>query len=185
MCVCVCVCVCVRARAFVRNCSWLGWMKSWLRSQYFSSWLMKYSALLLWNRKRNKKFPFESGIHLRILILMWNWVEGTSVLLLPNFLGWWIFFLRIWNLFRYSEPEFPLLAPQNVTSIFTFPLLIQHSVPEVPLLTQQKFYVYGSVHRESMSIIAQQNATICSFIIFMQTALHVSGDTFTNHQELI
>jgi len=29
------------------------------------------------------------------------------------------------------------------------------------------------VHRESMSIIVQRDATICSFIIFMQTALHV------------
>ena len=45
------------------------------------------------------------------------------------------------------------------------------------------FYVDGSVHRESMSIIVQQDATIYSFIIFLQTALHVSDDTFTHHQE--
>ena len=35
-----------------------------------------------------------------------------------------------------------------------------------------------------MSIIVQQDATIYSFIIFLQTAaLHVSGDTLTHHQE--
>jgi len=34
-----------------------------------------------------------------------------------------------------------------------------------------------------MSIIVQQNATIYSFIIFLQTAVHVSGDTLTHHQE--
>jgi len=45
------------------------------------------------------------------------------------------------------------------------------------------FYVHGSMQRESMSIIVQQGATIYSFIIFLQTALHVSGDTFTHHQE--
>ena len=43
------------------------------------------------------------------------------------------------------------------------------------------FYVNGSVHRES--IIVQQNATIYSFILFLQTALHVSGYNFTHHQE--
>jgi len=37
----------------------------------------------------------------------------------------------------------------------------------------------GPVQRESKSIIVQQDATIYSFIIFLQTALHVSGDTFT------
>ena len=34
-----------------------------------------------------------------------------------------------------------------------------------------------------MLIIFQQDATIYSFIIFLQTAVHVSGDTFTYHQE--
>ena len=34
-----------------------------------------------------------------------------------------------------------------------------------------------------MSIIVQRDATIYSFIIFLQTALHVSDDTFTHHQE--
>ena len=39
------------------------------------------------------------------------------------------------------------------------------------------------MHRESMSIIVQQDATIYSFIIFLQTALHVSDDTLIHHQE--
>jgi len=45
------------------------------------------------------------------------------------------------------------------------------------------FYVHGSVHRESMTIIVQQDATIYSFIIFLQTALHVSDNTLIHHQE--
>jgi len=45
------------------------------------------------------------------------------------------------------------------------------------------FYVHGSVHRESLSIIVQQDAIIYSFIIFLPTALHVSGDRVTHHQE--
>jgi len=44
-------------------------------------------------------------------------------------------------------------------------------------------YVHGSVHRESKSVTVQQDATICSFIIFLQAALHVSDDTLTHHQE--
>ena len=34
-----------------------------------------------------------------------------------------------------------------------------------------------------MSIIVRQDATIYSFIIFLQTALHVSDDTHIHHQE--
>ena len=34
-----------------------------------------------------------------------------------------------------------------------------------------------------MSIIFQRDATIYSFIIFLQTAVHVSGDTLIHHQE--
>jgi hypothetical protein len=34
-----------------------------------------------------------------------------------------------------------------------------------------------------MSIIVQQDATIYSFIIFLQTALHVSDDIHIHHQE--
>jgi len=46
-----------------------------------------------------------------------------------------------------------------------------------------QFYVRGSVHRESVSITVQRDATICSFIIFLQAALHVSDDTLIHHQE--
>jgi len=45
------------------------------------------------------------------------------------------------------------------------------------------FYVHGSVHRESVSITVQQDATVYNFVIFLQTALHISGDNFTHHQE--
>ena len=34
-----------------------------------------------------------------------------------------------------------------------------------------------------MSIIVQRDVTIYSFITFLQTALHVSGDTLIHHQE--
>ena len=34
-----------------------------------------------------------------------------------------------------------------------------------------------------MSIIVQRDATIYSFIIFLQTALHVSDDTLIHHQK--
>ena len=40
-----------------------------------------------------------------------------------------------------------------------------------------KCYVHGSVQRESMSIIVQRDATLYSFIVFLQTALHVSDGT--------
>jgi DNA topoisomerase VI subunit A len=49
-----------------------------------------------------------------------------------------------------------------------------------------KVYVHGSVHRESMSIIAQQDATMYSLLHFCKLlALHVSGGNSTNHQENI
>jgi len=50
-------------------------------------------------------------------------------------------------------------------------------------LTVDVFYVHGSMHRESMSIIVQQDVTIYSFIIFLQTALRVSDDALIHHQE--
>ena len=46
-----------------------------------------------------------------------------------------------------------------------------------------QFYVHGSMHHESVSIIVQWDATIYSFIIFLQTALRVSDDTLIHHQE--
>ena len=50
-------------------------------------------------------------------------------------------------------------------------------------ITDGFFYVHGSKHCESMSVIVQQDVTIYRFIIFLQTALHVSGDTLIHHQE--
>jgi hypothetical protein len=48
------------------------------------------------------------------------------------------------------------------------------------------FYVHGSVYRESMSIIVQQDATIYSLLYFCKLlALHVSGGYSTHHQEHI
>jgi hypothetical protein len=46
---------------------------------------------------------------------------------------------------------------------------------------EAEFYVHGSVHREPVSITVQQDATLYSFYS-LQTARHVSGDTFTHHQ---
>jgi len=45
------------------------------------------------------------------------------------------------------------------------------------------FYVLGSVHRKSVSLIVQRDATMYSFITFLQTALHVLDDTLIHHQE--
>jgi len=48
------------------------------------------------------------------------------------------------------------------------------------------FYVHGSVHRESMSIIVQQDVTIYSLLYFCKLlALHVLGGNSTHHQEHI
>ena len=40
-----------------------------------------------------------------------------------------------------------------------------------------------SKRRVPVSITVQQHATIYSFIIFLQAALHVSGDNFTHYQK--
>ena len=45
-----------------------------------------------------------------------------------------------------------------------------------------EFYVHGSVHRNSVPISVQQDATIHS-LFYLQTALHVSGVFSTHHQE--
>jgi len=48
------------------------------------------------------------------------------------------------------------------------------------------FYVHGPVHRESMSIIVQQDAPIYSLIYFCKLlTLHVTGGKSTHHQEHI
>jgi hypothetical protein len=44
------------------------------------------------------------------------------------------------------------------------------------------FNVYGSVHRNNILIYIQQDATLHSSF-YLKTALHVSGDTTTHHQE--
>jgi hypothetical protein len=42
--------------------------------------------------------------------------------------------------------------------------------------------VYGSVHLNNVLIYIQQDATLHS-LIYLKTALHVSGGTITHHQE--
>jgi hypothetical protein len=59
---------------------------------------------------------------------------------------------------------------------------VSHCQPEVLDFAEVLFCVHGSVNRESMSVIVQQDVTSYSFYS-MPTALHVSGDTFTHHQE--
>ena len=44
------------------------------------------------------------------------------------------------------------------------------------------FNVYGSVHRNNIVIYIQQDATLHS-LFCLKTAIHVSGDTTTHHQE--
>jgi hypothetical protein len=45
------------------------------------------------------------------------------------------------------------------------------------------FNVYGHVHRKYIPIYNQQDATLHS--LYLETALHVPGGTFTHHQEHI
>ena len=52
---------------------------------------------------------------------------------------------------------------------------------ELFLLT---FNVHGSVHRKNIPIHIQQDATLHS-LLYLETALHVSGGTPTHHQERI
>ena len=44
------------------------------------------------------------------------------------------------------------------------------------------FNVHGSVHRQNILIYIQQDATLHN-LFYLETALHVSGDTTTHHQE--
>jgi hypothetical protein len=48
---------------------------------------------------------------------------------------------------------------------------------------QNDFNLYGSVHLNNILIYIQQDATLHS-LFYLETALHVSGCTFTHHQEL-
>jgi hypothetical protein len=45
-----------------------------------------------------------------------------------------------------------------------------------------KFNVHGSVNRKNIPIYIQQDATLHS-LLYLETALHVSGGTYTHHQE--
>ena len=66
-------------------------------------------------------------------------------------------------------------------------IVLTYGITGTSVLTAQGtwslFYVHGSVRCESLSIIVQRDAAIYSFIIFLQTALHVSGDALIHHQE--
>jgi hypothetical protein len=42
------------------------------------------------------------------------------------------------------------------------------------------FNIHGSVHRNNILIYIQQDATLHS-LLYLETALHVSGGTFTHH----
>ena len=44
------------------------------------------------------------------------------------------------------------------------------------------FNVHGSVHRNNILIYIQQDATL-HILLYLETALHVSGGTSTHHQE--
>jgi hypothetical protein len=46
------------------------------------------------------------------------------------------------------------------------------------------FNVYGSVHLKNIPIYIQQDATLHS-LLYLETALHISGGTSTHHQERI
>jgi glycyl-tRNA synthetase alpha subunit len=50
--------------------------------------------------------------------------------------------------------------------------------------SRSKFNVHGSVHHNNILIYIQQEATLHS-LFYLETALHVSGGTSTNHQERI
>ena len=46
----------------------------------------------------------------------------------------------------------------------------------------KNFNIHGSVHRNNTLIYIQQDATLYS-LFYLETALHVSGGTITDHQE--
>jgi hypothetical protein len=53
------------------------------------------------------------------------------------------------------------------------------------LSTSKVFYAHLSVHRESIFKKRSNKMTLfCTVFYSLQTALHVSGETFTHHQEL-
>jgi len=50
------------------------------------------------------------------------------------------------------------------------------------LIRRLRVNVHGSVHSKNILIHIQQNATLHS-LLYLETALHVSGGTSTHHQE--
>jgi len=52
----------------------------------------------------------------------------------------------------------------------------------VTVILLNEFNVYGSVHCNNILIYIQQYATLHS-LFYLETALHVLGDTSTHHQE--
>ena len=62
-----------------------------------------------------------------------------------------------------------------------FPLFLDCVILED---TSDKFDVHGSVHRKYSPIYIQQDAPLHS-LLYLETALHVSGVTSTHHQERI
>ena len=77
-------------------------------------------------------------------------------------------FLHMENL-TYSAPL--LITPNFKFLIETTLIKLSHS-----------FNFHGSVHRNNILIYIQQDATLRS-LFYLQTAVHVSGGTITNHQE--
>jgi hypothetical protein len=69
--------------------------------------------------------------------------------------------------------------PETMTTMFKDKIM-----PETitAINKNEIFYVHGSVHHESISVIVKQDATLYSFYS-LQIAVHDSGDTFTHHQE--
>jgi len=58
-----------------------------------------------------------------------------------------------------------------------------NSVNNMAATMAEDIHQQGDQPGTAVSIIVQQDATIYGFIIFLQTVLHISGDTFTHHQE--
>jgi len=55
--------------------------------------------------------------------------------------------------------------------------VLQQNVKE-----EWQFNVHGSVHHKNILLYIQQDATLHS-LLYVETALHVSGGTTTHHQE--
>jgi hypothetical protein len=80
------------------------------------------------------------------------------------------------------------LTPPTATQGSIIPAMMLHPVYSLLLWDSMwtgrpDLLIPLSKHGLRMSIIVQQNATIYSFIIFLQKALHVLDDTLIHHQE--